>query len=112
MCLAALFANLIAAVIRGATGNETVAKIGRIAILVYAAFAALTQLGIATHLTGNTLLIVLGAAGLAAGLALDRKSTRLNSSHVAISYAVFCLKKKKNINIYTFYAKYTINEKY
>src|SRR5690606_39543852 len=29
--------------------------------------------------------------------ALDRKSTRLNSSHVKISYAVFCLKKKKNI---------------
>src|SRR3989442_6993661 len=29
-------------------------------------------------------------------LCLDRKSTRLNSSHVRISYAVFCLKKKKN----------------
>src|SRR5439155_5909045 len=29
------------------------------------------------------------------GAGLDRKSTRLNSSHVAISYAVFCLKKKK-----------------
>src|SRR5690606_41789321 len=29
-----------------------------------------------------------------AGLLLDRKSTRLNSSHVKISYAVFCLKKK------------------
>src|SRR5204862_3111187 len=28
----------------------------------------------------------------------DRKSTRLNSSHVEISYAVFCLKKKKKIN--------------
>src|SRR5215475_15043382 len=28
----------------------------------------------------------------------DRKSTRLNSSHVKISYAVFCLKKKKNHN--------------
>src|SRR5215510_15328958 len=28
-------------------------------------------------------------------LEIDRKSTRLNSSHVAISYAVFCLKKKK-----------------
>src|SRR5690349_24195193 len=28
----------------------------------------------------------------------DRKSTRLNSSHVEISYAVFCLKKKKNHN--------------
>src|SRR5207249_5416642 len=30
---------------------------------------------------------------------LDRKSTRLNSSHVSISYAVFCLKKKKKIKI-------------
>src|SRR5437660_4669398 len=29
----------------------------------------------------------------------DRKSTRLNSSHVAISYAVFCLKKKTNKTI-------------
>src|SRR2546430_8945623 len=29
-------------------------------------------------------------------LLLDRKSTRLNSSHSQISYAVFCLKKKKN----------------
>src|SRR5690625_6112170 len=31
---------------------------------------------------------------------LDRKSTRLNSSHVAISYAVFCLKKKNTIRQY------------
>src|SRR5690625_6299271 len=31
----------------------------------------------------------------AAEIAKDRKSTRLNSSHVAISYAVFCLKKKR-----------------
>src|SRR2546430_13374499 len=30
----------------------------------------------------------------------DRKSTRLNSSHSQISYAVFCLKKKKNIYRY------------
>src|SRR5207253_11430697 len=36
----------------------------------------------------RTLRCTCGAAG-------DRKSTRLNSSHVAISYAVFCLKKKK-----------------
>src|SRR3712207_7405432 len=35
----------------------------------------------------------------AAAAVLDRKSTRLNSSHANISYAVFCLKKKKkNIN--------------
>src|SRR5438067_4296315 len=32
---------------------------------------------------------------------LDRKSTRLNSSHVSISYAVFCLKKKKKKKIST-----------
>src|SRR5580698_10953320 len=31
-----------------------------------------------------------------AGGGRDRKSTRLNSSHMSISYAVFCLKKKKN----------------
>src|SRR2546430_4711897 len=31
--------------------------------------------------------------------AVDRKSTRLNSSHSQISYAVFCLKKKKTIHI-------------
>src|SRR2546430_8334575 len=30
----------------------------------------------------------------------DRKSTRLNSSHSQISYAVFCLKKKKNTHTY------------
>src|SRR5256886_7252050 len=36
-----------------------------------------------------------GAVGCSGGGALDRKSTRLNSSHSQISYAVFCLKKKK-----------------
>src|SRR5262245_62752999 len=34
----------------------------------------------------------------AASSCLDRKSTRLNSSHLGISYAVFCLKKKKELN--------------
>src|SRR5258707_5525820 len=34
----------------------------------------------------------------AEGLRRDRKSTRLNSSHANISYAVFCLKKKKGID--------------
>src|SRR5437870_10152482 len=36
-----------------------------------------------------------GAAPAVFVMVQDRKSTRLNSSHVAISYAVFCLKKKK-----------------
>src|SRR3712207_8009884 len=37
----------------------------------------------------------------------DRKSTRLNSSHANISYAVFCLKKKKKINIW-YMCAYTV----
>src|SRR5256885_11052431 len=32
---------------------------------------------------------------------VDRKSTRLNSSHLVISYAVFCLKKKRNTQSYS-----------
>src|SRR5437773_7819854 len=38
----------------------------------------------------------LGAPPPRGGAGRDRKSTRLNSSHITISYAVFCLKKKKN----------------
>src|SRR5690349_23220061 len=38
-------------------------------------------------------MVMFGFAG--GGVLIDRKSTRLNSSHVEISYAVFCLKKKK-----------------
>src|SRR5256885_3704426 len=37
----------------------------------------------------------------------DRKSTRLNSSHLVISYAVFCLKKKKKILMNIKYDKYS-----
>src|SRR3712207_7473485 len=50
---------------------------------------------------GATSAWLLGLFRLLQGVALggaweDRKSTRLNSSHANISYAVFCLKKKKN----------------
>src|SRR5690349_23088616 len=38
--------------------------------------------------------VLVSLTALALGLGIDRKSTRLNSSHVEISYAVFCLKKK------------------
>src|SRR2546430_12615139 len=38
--------------------------------------------------------------------ARDRKSTRLNSSHSQISYAVFCLKKKKKTNVMIFFLLY------
>src|SRR3712207_7245745 len=37
--------------------------------------------------------------------AIDRKSTRLNSSHANISYAVFCLKKKKTVTCHDLYSR-------
>src|SRR3712207_8497668 len=45
----------------------------------------------------NTALDKARSLGVEGSDQLDRKSTRLNSSHANISYAVFCLKKKKNI---------------
>src|SRR2546430_11544361 len=54
-------------------------------------------------------------AGIAAGMSVagfatqaDRKSTRLNSSHSQISYAVFCLKKKQNNSSTTLPTKTTL----
>src|SRR5699024_12661067 len=41
----------------------------------------------------------------------DRKSTRLNSSHVSISYAVFCLKKKKATNVDAFVTRIKESQK-
>src|SRR5258707_11831444 len=65
-------------------------------------FRSLFAAGIAARTRGRVLCVTrkdLFASALAlAGLApdpVDRKSTRLNSSHANISYAVFCLKKKK-----------------
>src|SRR5690554_7170975 len=52
------------------------------------ATAGAVLLGAATSLSGSVLSVTAAYRGQ------DRKSTRLNSSHVRISYAVFCLKKK------------------
>src|SRR5436309_13537452 len=73
---------------------------GRIGDLVgrkYAFLITLTVMGFGTFLIG--LMPTYATAGWKSSKAhhceRDRKSTRLNSSHVKISYAVFCLKKKK-----------------
>src|SRR2546426_4218953 len=73
----------------------------------------MTQMDARHHLDGK-LLVALAAAAVAGVLfwntwplyplkllvvLIDRKSTRLNSSHLVISYAVFCLKKKKKHNL-------------
>src|SRR5215210_2862775 len=69
LIFAALLANFLAGIVRGATGSDLLANIARYAITVYAAFAAITQLGIAVQLTAPTFLIILGAAALAAAIA-------------------------------------------
>src|SRR5690554_7149601 len=82
---------------------ENVVKIGRTHLMdatpltlgqEFSGYAAQLEYGIKA--IENTLphLAELALGGTAVGTGLDRKSTRLNSSHVRISYAVFCLKKK------------------
>src|SRR5690625_6469471 len=66
----------VALVEKGTTPNQRV---------LVADLTSIADLVAESDVHGPTLLIV-----------GDRKSTRLNSSHVAISYAVFCLKKKKH----------------
>src|ERR671912_890583 len=69
LILAALLANFLSGIVRGATGSDLLSNIARYAILLYAAFAAITELGIAVQLTAPTFLIVLGAVALAAAIA-------------------------------------------
>jgi small-conductance mechanosensitive channel len=69
LVLAALLANFLAGIVRGATGSDLLASIARYAIIIYAAFAAVTELGIAVQLTAPTFLIILGAVALAAAIA-------------------------------------------
>src|SRR5256885_8126665 len=69
----------------------------------------------ARSLTGSK-----GILACTAAFVVDRKSTRLNSSHLVISYAVFCLKKKKNsdlrgyifIDLYCDRAYYSLHSRY
>src|SRR5260221_662804 len=52
-----------------------------------------------TNLGAHSLDIVHWVTGIKGPMAVDRKSTRLNSSHTVISYAVFCLKKKIDMTV-------------
>jgi sporulation protein YlmC with PRC-barrel domain len=69
LILASLLANFVAGLVRGATGVDILGTVAQVAIIVYAVFAALTQLGIAVQLTAPTFLIILGAVALAAAIA-------------------------------------------
>src|SRR5207302_2333799 len=87
--LAACFFTGAALALNSAT---TLSRFGALSLI-----GQLVSLGIVREL-GPVLsgLVVAGrnSSGMASELGSDRKSTRLNSSHVKISYAVFCLKKK------------------
>src|SRR3712207_8430629 len=63
-------------------------------------FAAMTVFssGVSMYAMGKLLNLLLGWDF---DTSVDRKSTRLNSSHANISYAVFCLKKKKITNLHS-----------
>ena len=69
LVLAALLANFLAGIVQGATGSNILGSVVQYGVIVYAAFAALTQLGIAVQLTAPTFLIILGAVALAAAIA-------------------------------------------
>ena len=67
--LAALLANFLSGIVRGTTGSGLLGSVVYYAVLIYAVFAALTQLGIAVALTAPTFLILLGAVALALAIA-------------------------------------------
>src|SRR2546430_5886122 len=70
--------------------------LGRVTLVGHSLGGAVAVAYAATHPESLERLALLGAEAL--GVGRDRKSTRLNSSHSQISYAVFCLKKKKDDN--------------
>jgi small-conductance mechanosensitive channel len=86
LILAALLANFLSSVVRGATGSDILANIARYAIIVYAVFAAITELGIAVELTAPTFLIVLGGVVLAAALAFGIGSREVARDIVERAY--------------------------
>ncbi|MBA2617026.1 MAG: hypothetical protein H0U91_02500, partial [Rubrobacter sp.] len=69
LVLATLLATFVAGIVRGATGSSVAGSVAQYGIIVFAAFAALTQLGIAPELIAPTFLILLGSVALAAALA-------------------------------------------
>src|SRR5256885_6850980 len=66
------------------------------ALPIYGQAVGVLGIGVAQHLVAQALELLHQRI---ARLLVDRKSTRLNSSHLVISYAVFCLKKKKKQHV-------------
>src|SRR5437762_5575664 len=73
-----------------------------IAALAWAAWLASRRTGDMPRKFAAVAVVVINLLALMA-ISQDRKSTRLNSSHRCISYAVFCLKKKKTTTTYVLF---------
>src|SRR4028119_817446 len=86
LVLATLLANFVAGIVRGATGSSIVGSVAQYGIIVFAAFAALTQLGIAEELIAPTFLILLGAVSLAAAIAFGLGGRRVAQQMVENGY--------------------------
>src|ERR687893_552608 len=86
LVLAALLANFLAGIVRGATGSELLSNIARYAIIIYAGFAAITELGVAVQLTAPTFLIILGAVALAGAIAFGFGSQNVARDIVERAY--------------------------
>src|SRR2546430_10716190 len=77
-----------------ARGNMSLASVYTLADQAWCAAAATLTIATAAHMLPAS-----GANAVGTIKSADRKSTRLNSSHSQISYAVFCLKKKKHTQL-------------
>ncbi len=87
LVLAGLLAQFVSGLVRGATGVDILGTVAQVAIIVYAVFAALTQLGIAVQLTAPTFLILLGAVALAAAIAFGWGARNVAQDIVESAYA-------------------------
>jgi len=86
LVLAALLANFVSGIVRGAKGSGVLASVVQYAIIVYAVFAAITELGIAVQLTAPTFLILLGAVALAAAIAFGLGGREVAQDIVSKAY--------------------------
>src|SRR5947209_12499771 len=80
-----------AAFLGGLVGRYTLTSLFQMAVIMLVAVLAFHARIAGSLLTLGALIVM----GTLVFVGIDRKSTRLNSSHANISYAVFCLKKKK-----------------
>src|SRR5256885_3525565 len=91
--LAIILGALALSVKKGGTIHRRSGLLFVYAMLVMGATASLLELR-KSPTGGNVFAVFMIAYFVGTALTTDRKSTRLNSSHLVISYAVFCLKKK------------------